>query len=195
MVWDSLEARPMAGARAFLSGTSWSALADSAGRFAIEGVPEGRYTVSFEHPRLRAWGAVPGTATAEVRAGEEAVVAVASPSREALVARACTAEELRRFPGVVMGVVTEGGAAQARAKVALTWRWFNPMTLTVKLTGLEAVTDEHGFYRLCGVPVDVQIHVVTTPAGSAARFNERLILRGRRFARMDVRIGPARHEP
>jgi hypothetical protein len=194
MVWDSLESRPMAGARAFLSGTSWSALADSAGRFAIEGVPEGRYTVSFEHPGLRAWGTVPGSAPVEVRAGEAAAVALASPSVEALVARQCARESLRDFPGVVMGVVTRAGEAQPRARVKLTWRWFNPLTRTLKVTGSETAADEHGFYLVCGVPVDVQIHFAVTPAGGAP-FHERFILRDRAIGRMDVRIGPARNEP
>ncbi len=195
VVWDSLEARPMARARAFLSGTSWSALADSAGRFVIEGVPEGRYTVSFEHPGLRAWGAVPGTDTVEVRAEEAAAVALASPSVETLVARDCTTEELREFPGVVMGVVTRAGETQPRAKVVLTWNRLNPLARSLRVLRRETAADEHGFYLVCGVPADVQIRFSVTPAGSGAAFHEPFILRGRRFARMDVRIGPARHGP
>ncbi|HEU4457173.1 MAG TPA: hypothetical protein VFR81_29155 [Longimicrobium sp.] len=195
VVWDSLEARPLVGARAFLSGTSWSALADSAGRFAIDGVPEGRYTVSFDHPALRAWGAVPGSAPAEVRAGDTAAVAVATPSRGALAARACPAERLRRHPGVVMGVVTRAGVPQAGARVELTWRWLNPLTRTLKVTGEGAVTDEHGFYAVCGAPLDVQVHVAVTPAGSTAPHHDRLNLQGRSFGRKDVRLGISPHGP
>ncbi|HEX2202414.1 MAG TPA: carboxypeptidase regulatory-like domain-containing protein, partial [Longimicrobium sp.] len=52
-VYDSVAAAPLAGARVFLSGTTYAAESDSAGRYEITGVPEGAYTVSFNHAALR----------------------------------------------------------------------------------------------------------------------------------------------
>ncbi|HEX8692039.1 MAG TPA: carboxypeptidase regulatory-like domain-containing protein [Longimicrobium sp.] len=195
VVWDSLGGGPAAGARVFLSGTQWSAVADSAGRFVLDGVPEGRYTASFAHPALAAWGAVPGSSPVEVRAGEEGRVALGTPSRATRVARACPAGEPERFPGVVMGVVTREGRPQARVKVALTWRGYNVVSGSVftRSTGMEAETDDNGFYAVCGLPTDLELHVEVASAG--ATFRDRLSLRGQPFARHDIRLDASRNGP
>ena len=193
VVWDSLGGRPAAGARVFLSGTQWSAVADSAGRFVLADVPEGRYTASFAHPALAAWGAVPGSSPVEVRAGEEGRVALGTPSRATQATRACPAETLARFPGVVMGVVTREGAPQAKAKVALTWRGLNPTTASVRSTIVEVETDGNGFYAACGLPTGVQLNVEAVSAG--ATFHGRLSLQGERFARHDIRMEVSRPGP
>ncbi len=51
-VRDTTRGTPLGGARVFISGTAHSAVADAEGRFRIEGVPEGKYVLSFGHPRL-----------------------------------------------------------------------------------------------------------------------------------------------
>lgn len=195
IVWDSLGMRPLEGAQVFLSGTSWIARSDSVGRFAIEGVPEGRYGVSFLHPALATWGAVPSPAHVEVPAAGDDPVVVATPSLETLLARICKPDDFRTHPGVAMGVVTRDGRPQAGARVDLTWQWMNPVTRTIRDTGTRVETNGRGFYAACGIPVDVRILVGITPADSETVYQERLNLLGERFARKDVELVGSLPEP
>jgi hypothetical protein len=195
MVWDSLGVRPLPGAQVFLSGTSWSAISDSVGRFAIEGVPEGRYALSFSHPALAMWGAVAAPSNVEVpRAGDDPVI-VSTPSLETVLARTCKADDFKTHPGAAMGVVTREGRPQARARVQLTWRWFNPMTRTLRDSGTRVETNDRGFYAVCGIPADVRIDIEVTPADAQATFAEQLNLLGERFARKDMALVAGQRGP
>ncbi|HEX2203238.1 MAG TPA: carboxypeptidase regulatory-like domain-containing protein, partial [Longimicrobium sp.] len=89
VVFDSVAAAPLAGARVFLSGTSFAAETDSGGRYEIAGVPEGEYTVSFTHPVLRELGAVPASAKVRMAGEGGAEAALAVPSLATLAAAHC----------------------------------------------------------------------------------------------------------
>lgn len=192
VVWDSIAGAPLAGARVFLSGTRWSAATDTAGAFAIGEVPEGRYTAAFSHPVLVEWGAVPRTATVEVRAGVEARAALGVPSRATAAASRCKPEELRqlqRSRGVIMGVVTApDGRPQPKVKVRFTWAWKEPRWTGISYPYVEVETDEHGFFTACAVPTDFNLRVRVR--GDGVAFDERVILRSL-WARHDIRVPPA----
>ncbi len=77
MVVDSARRAPLAGARVFVSGTEYTAVTDAGGRFRIDGMPEGSYTVSFAHPRLDSLGVSPPAQAVSVSDGVDAQVALA----------------------------------------------------------------------------------------------------------------------
>ncbi|HET6230423.1 MAG TPA: carboxypeptidase regulatory-like domain-containing protein [Longimicrobiaceae bacterium] len=79
MVLDSATARPLAGARVFVSGTQYSSVSDENGRFRIDGLAGGDYTVSFSHPWLDSLGVSPNAARVSVRSGDSATVALSVP--------------------------------------------------------------------------------------------------------------------
>ncbi|HEV2736411.1 MAG TPA: carboxypeptidase regulatory-like domain-containing protein, partial [Longimicrobiaceae bacterium] len=90
-VYDSLRAAPLAGAEVFLSGTVHRATAGADGRFRLEDVPAGEYTVSFSHPSLAALGVAPPVRTFALRAGEAPALELAVPSAATLAAAVCPA--------------------------------------------------------------------------------------------------------
>jgi hypothetical protein len=77
VVWDSSAGGPVAGARVFLSGTQHQATSDSAGRFRIDGVAQGAYTLGFVHDGAALRGATPSIARVAVNGGDTAVARLA----------------------------------------------------------------------------------------------------------------------
>ncbi len=71
VVHDSTRARPLAGATVFLVGTEHVTETDSAGAFVLAGVPDGRYSVAFSHPRADSLVYVPDPVEVELAAGRE----------------------------------------------------------------------------------------------------------------------------
>lgn len=137
-VHDSVTAAPLAGARVFLSGTAFATLADSAGRFALEGLPAGEYTASFEHPTLESLGAVPPSRRVRLAEGAVAEVSLAAPSLATVGAWHCPG----LHGGVVVGRVRDrSGTPAAGAVVRVVWG----------RGGVEVRADGTGFYAACGV--------------------------------------------
>jgi PAS domain-containing protein len=83
LVFDSARGAPLAGAQVFVSGTQYAATADGEGRFRVEGVPPGEYSVSFTHPRLDSAGAVPAARTVAVAGTDVEGLALAVPAPRA----------------------------------------------------------------------------------------------------------------
>lgn len=78
-VFDSTRGVPLAGATVVLAGTPYAAVTDAAGRFALAGVPEGRYALSFSHPRLDSVAFVPPSVQVAVGSSGEAAAVLAIP--------------------------------------------------------------------------------------------------------------------
>ncbi|HEX8211875.1 MAG TPA: carboxypeptidase-like regulatory domain-containing protein [Longimicrobium sp.] len=117
------EGAPLPGARVFLSGTSFEAVADSAGSFRIEGVPAGEYTVSFTHPRLETLGTIPPQQRVTLADGgpPPADVALATPAPPPAVAaaaprRPANGETPVALPGVTARAAYSHGGFYQRAR-------------------------------------------------------------------------------
>ncbi|HEX5726811.1 MAG TPA: carboxypeptidase-like regulatory domain-containing protein [Longimicrobiaceae bacterium] len=124
VVFDSTAGRPLAGARVFLTGTRYAAVTDSAGRFALEGVPEALYAVAFTHPRADTLEFDPTPQPVRVRTGVENRVELAiaglAPARVAALERAARGGQVRRAqadPGAA--VALSAVEASARREVRL----------------------------------------------------------------------------
>ena len=109
-VFDSTRAAPLAGARVFLSGTSHETTTGADGRFRLEGVAPGRYSLSFSHPRLDSLGYVAAPRDAQAAEGG-AAVELAVPRAAAAGARGSVALEALR--------VTARGPEPAAASTAI----------------------------------------------------------------------------
>jgi hypothetical protein len=196
VVWDSIAGAPLAGARVFLSGTRWTATTDTAGAFAIDEVPEGRYTAAFAHRVLVEWGAVPLTASVEVRAGAEARAELGVPSRATIAASRCTPEERRTMEterrGVVSGVVTRDGRPAPGATVRFTWPAMDRRARQVELLFVQVETDADGKFTACAVPTGVQLTLRVRGPGLA--LEQKLITRDV-WTRHDVHAGAPSTEP
>ena len=161
VVFDSTLGGPLPDAAVFLWGTPYRADSDAEGRFTIEGVPPGQYTLLFFHSRLGELGISPGPRPVNVRAGEVAEAELGTPSWFTVVVSQCLLEERPPGTGAVAGWVGDGdsGMGMPNAKVSLAW----PVAGSRELRRRELETDAMGWYRLCDAPAD-------TPMMAAVRF-------------------------
>lgn len=85
VVFDSVNRIPLAGARVLVAGSGFVAEADSSGRYRLEDLPDGEYRLSFEHPRLAAYGYRPAPRGVALLRGDTARVDLVIPSRARLL--------------------------------------------------------------------------------------------------------------
>jgi hypothetical protein len=167
VVWDSLRAAPVAGARVFVSGTAFEAVTDSAGRFHVEGLRGGTYTVGFSAGRLGPAAAAVKPVSVTVAPGSTATAALAVPGLAAVASAACPDLGAQPNRGVVLGTVRGGAGAAAGATVRATWSAAGAGAARVAAGYVATTTDETGGFALCGVPEgqSVLLSSATTTGG------------------------------
>ncbi|HEX8360039.1 MAG TPA: carboxypeptidase regulatory-like domain-containing protein [Longimicrobium sp.] len=152
-VVDAVTETPLAGARVTLVGTTRGAMSDEQGRFRVADLDEGRYAVTFTHPRTDSLRYRAPATDVAVRLGEAATVRLVSPSLATAIAAGCAGDSLRAGAGVLAGTVRNraNGAPLAGARVAV---WWNGPSGTVRG---EVESDAEGQYRFCGAPPGVRL--------------------------------------
>lgn len=167
-VFDSLTARPMAGAsvqvvRADSGHTSerFAASTDSAGTFTIRGVPTGRYLAGFYHRTLDSLGIELPDRVFDV-APRATSIALATPSPATVVRTFCGAPDATTLLfGYVRDARAEAGVENA--SVMVTWADAEQTAngLGVVERSGRATTVRAGLFALCGAPADatLAIHV------------------------------------
>jgi Carboxypeptidase regulatory-like domain len=164
VVWDSVERRPLSGARVFLSGTGAAAATDIEGRYRIEAPAAGSYQITFFHPRLGPMAAAvsPRAVTAEAGRTVRADLAVPAPAR--VTAALCPAAMLRSYGGVVVGRVA--GVPLDSVVVRASWQRIagGGTVISASNSWVDTRPDPSGFYVLCGVPEDDRVEVAVRPA-------------------------------
>ncbi len=198
VVTDSLAGAPLAEATVQLvqaGGTSnaRTAVTDSAGRFAFEGVPAGRYAVGFLHPVLDSLGLEPIVREVQVAGQGEVRADLAVPAPARLRSAFCGAEG--STGGMVIGFVraAEGGAPVQGATVVGEW-----MELAIRAGGVArqtarrtGTTAENGGFVLCDVPTPgTVILVVSRGEEGTDRIEAEVPASG--FLRRDLVLGEAR---
>ncbi len=146
VVFDSTSSEPLPGATVAVLQTSLTARTDSAGAFHIDGVPPGRFEVSFYHERLQELGVSPSVANVEMAAARDVRVELAIPSRATLLLGWCAAEGGRgevAVGGVVRDLLTGVPVPGARVRLLVGRR---------ARTLAERRTDATGSFRFCRVP-------------------------------------------
>lgn len=88
-VFDETTGTPLGGATVSLAGTSYRAIADPAGRFAIAGTMDGEYGVTFHHPRLDSLAYTPDPVAVLLRPGRAETVRLTVPAESAIVRTLC----------------------------------------------------------------------------------------------------------
>ena len=157
-VYDSIRLRPLAGARVRVDTSDVVAIADSEGRFRLEGIPPGVHTLRVEHPLLDTVGIALRSPAERYAAGTTAVAELATPSPEALIQMLCTPAWRARGPAVLTGKVREAdsGAPATGAKVSVVWYEIDVtagVRRTPRLREVQVAPD--GTYRVCGLPAQL----------------------------------------
>ena len=181
-VFDSTTARPLPGARVFVSGTSYEAATDSAGGFEIRGVRPGTYALSFASPRLDGLGYLPAPVSVTMAEGGSVRQDLFVPSLTRVLAAACPADQGGSVGGAVRSGVT--GNAVPGAVVVLTWR----ATRNTPARSAQAETDSAGAYHFCGVPAGATVSLAASAPGAGGASAE-LRVAGAGLQRRDLVLG------
>jgi hypothetical protein len=180
VVYDSLTTHaPVAGATVVLLELSRYATTDEHGRFRIDSVPTGAYTLGVTFASLDALDVALPPFPVDVRAGEPTAVTVASPSAESMYMGMCRAAR-DRDTGIIIGRVrdVDDRAPLADATIRTDWMEFTVATggaaagAAGRAAGdhvhADARTDAGGAYVLCGVPAGVALDLTSELAGFGA---------------------------
>jgi hypothetical protein len=176
IVFDSVNMRPLPGARVYLSGTPFTVLAGQNGRFQFDSIPAGEYLLAFTHPRLDSLPRYPEPVRIAAQ-GNLTDLVVATPSAQQIANSLCSSEEWARAAklsqdtssanrGVIFGTVGRTSGAYDEIMIEAHWAritYSGPGTMlrTDHMSDLKqsgygfgVMTDEAGFYALCRLPVD-----------------------------------------
>ncbi|MDX1495524.1 MAG: carboxypeptidase regulatory-like domain-containing protein, partial [Longimicrobiales bacterium] len=151
-VYDSIDGGPLARATVYLWNTHHRGVTDDDGRFRIDSVAPGEYSLLFFHDKLGTMGVSPGPRSLMVSADESTRVELATPSMSTVVRSQCMIEERPEGAGAVAGQVLDGpsGVPLGGARVTLSWNEDDsPVPRSI-----EVRTGPFGWYRTCQVPSD-----------------------------------------
>jgi len=172
VVVDSLRSEPLAGATIIVGETRRAALSDAGGLFAIDSVPAGEHTVRVTHPLLDSLYLSISTRPIPVTADSTTELFLAIPSLATLIGTDCPPAMLRLGPSVFTGRVLEADTRQPApgVKVTLVWTELSAGT-DIGLRRMprvrSATSDARGYYRICGVPADLDDGTLQAERGRA----------------------------
>ena len=171
-VYDSLSLRaPLVNATVVLIERSLYATTDSHGRFRMDSVPEGHYTISFMHPVLDSLSLQAPITTVDVFAGRAADVTLSTPSPLAAYARLCPNERDTEV-GAIIGRVrdVDDDSPLRDATVSTDWTEFTlgGGGLGRRHARTVAQTNSAGVFILCGVPKQMNLELRAVRAGYSA---------------------------
>jgi hypothetical protein len=165
VVFDSVHARPLAGAHVVAVGSGTQAevhrdaTTDSIGRYRIDSLPTGRYIVGFESGLLDSLEVTLSPREANVASGRPATLDLALPSAAKLRSAVCLGARIPAQTGVILGhvVSAETESPLPGVVVAMEWRDITvDRSARLRVTSSEradsVITDRDGWYRMCGVP-------------------------------------------
>lgn len=184
VVFDSTRSAPMPGVRVFLAGTAYAAETDADGRFRLDGIPAGEFSLTYFHPALDSVGIAPQVRPVNVRPGGRLAADLAVPSVARLVEEACPASA-DAGGALIVGYVKNAatGAAIPGARTRMVWAPADGGAEQAR----EAVAASDGFFRLCGVPLGVPVDVEAR-AGNAIGGPFTFQIDERRLARYDLPV-------
>ena len=193
-VLDSVSGSPVAGARVALVGTGLTAAADERGRFTIAGVLPGQYTVEVRTPSLDSVSAVHQSPLTFIDAAKGFELRV--PNGQQVGALMCGKAALDP-PGIVLGHVSVRGDSLPPRNVKIAAEWTDvslhasdPGLVANQKRYLDARSDSHGTFRLCGVPVNTALLLrASADSASSSPVPVRIPPNGR-FARTELILDP-----
>jgi hypothetical protein len=212
-VFDSVGNAPLAGAMVQWAGEAdrtrtYTATADSLGRYRLPAVRVGRYLVGFFHPAVDALGVELPPVLVDLRADSAATVDLSTPAGSLLLPALCgdnapqqrpgvnadLAELLRpsRGAGAVLGTVRDADTGQplGGARIVITWTELQAQSGTVRnvhrRVPVRARPD--GGFVACGLPAGVDL-VASADAPRRQSGLVELRLSARELARRDFTLG------
>ncbi|HWJ22512.1 MAG TPA: carboxypeptidase regulatory-like domain-containing protein [Gemmatimonadaceae bacterium] len=170
VVEDSIHLTPLVGATVRVGATKRSATSDRGGRFTVDSVPPGDYDVVVSHPMLDSLYLAIAPARVHVVADSEAMVDIATPSLATLLGGDCPPATARLGPATFAGRVLDADSKEPAPNVRVVLVWMqlsagSDIGLRQMPRVRTATTDARGYYRICGVPSDVDDATVQAERG------------------------------
>jgi hypothetical protein len=191
---DSTSGSSIAGARVAIVGTSLGGTADDRGRFTIGGVLPGQYTVEVRTPSLDSVSAVHQSPLTFIDATKAVELRV--PNGQQVGALLCGNRRLDPA-GIVLGHVSVRGDSlpPRNVKVAAEWTEISlhagdPSVVANQKRYLDARSDAHGTFRLCGVPVNTALLLRASADNAGSSPVPVRIPPNGRFARAELTLDP-----
>jgi hypothetical protein len=191
VVFDSMRAVPLAAATVYLAGTQHSATTDEEGRFRLEGIPEGAYSVGFLHPELEALGYLPALREVEIQPGQTADIELAAPSYSRVLNQVC-GDQAVDGDGLIVGQVRTAGTGAPVPEAEIVAQWadirIGSSEISKRERSLRMQSDRRGYYRLCGLPEDATVRLGVRADDRAEAWTAVVTPRNRP-AYQDLRVG------
>jgi hypothetical protein len=184
-VTDSVHSKPLADAIVYITREEpklpelfRALVTDKDGRFRLDSLIAGRYSVTFSHAILDSLEVTMPTRAVALAADEHARIDFAIPAAASLRMRACAGLQLAPGTGALVGHVADAQTERSLvgALVVASWNDIVIDRATLQASNVERTgamrVDSSGVYRLCGVPTGTTILVqlqLDTRAGSALR--------------------------
>ena len=162
VVFDSTTGRGLAGAYVRLIGTDYVTITAADGSYWLTDLAEGRYTVTFQHPRAAFIG-LADEQDVDLEEGAEARADLALPSPPVIVERLCRNPALAREQGLLLGTVrgAAGDSLVGGASIRVVWQGQDERGVR-RIRAAEVVTDSRGVYRVCvprAAPLSLEVTV------------------------------------
>ena len=196
VVHDSTRGAPLAGVRVFLSGTSYAAITDSAGRYRIDSVRPGAYDASLLAARLDSLLLDAPVHHVTVSAAAETNVDFAVPAPATIVGHLCPGIPYADSSAVLFGTVRDtSGRLASGVEVRARWQSFAKVgpgdaeRLSVHSSVLETQSVAGGRYALCGIPADTRVMLRANRGNEASESATLRLVRGE-LRRVDGTLKP-----
>jgi hypothetical protein len=188
-VYDSIAGTPLEDAAVVLWDTPYRTATDGEGRFRLDDIPVGAYSILFFHTRLGELGVSAGPRTLTISEGSDEEIELATPSLPTLVRSQCLLDERPAGAGAVSGRVIDGGSAVPLGGAGVQLSWNEKGTALPRIIELNAASD--GWYRSCAAPAGVPILVTAEYFGLRNARREVTVV-GDGFTAADLALYPLR---
>jgi hypothetical protein len=199
VAFDSLSARPLAGALVAVRGTARSTFADAQGRFVFDSLPVGRYDLDVSASAVEQLGLGPISGAVSVENGTTRVT-LALPTFETISRRLCgRADTGQGSRTIVVGVVRDARTSLPLKGAGIEVIASDVLSTTARAASLsdirqrtwtgKADSDVDGEFALCGLPEGIPV-AITASRGTLAMGTVVSTLAPRGVARHDLWLAP-----
>lgn len=155
VVFDSA-GRPFPGVTVRLGGTPFSTTTGEDGRFRLDSLPAGRFTLIAEHGSYTGAGSYVADEAVDLREGVSASHILRAARTSELIERLCEGKQPGRGNGVVRILVADSVTSRPLPSLRVWLRWGNRRSAGAgaAVGGFETVTDGAGAVTFCDLPAD-----------------------------------------
>ena len=193
---DSIRVGPLAGATVLVGTTGRGALSDADGRFVVDSVPPGEHQVMVAHPMLDSLYISLTTPPVRILADSVTTLTMAIPSIATLMGSECSPATMRLGPAVFFGRVLDADTREPApgVRVSLVWTQIDAGT-DIGLRRMPrvrtATSDARGYYRICGIPSDMDDGSVLAERGRVKTAEVPIVLDGATLGMRSLLVRPA----